>query len=80
MGMCRVNAIRPGAAAQAVIDGIVQQGLAVTALINQQISGQNILPGPVEKGHLSPAMSSGRLDLPCLLQIRRYLFLRDSGI
>ena len=76
MRVGRVHAVLSGAAAQAVIDGVVQNRLTVAALIYQQVSGQHILPCPVEKGYLSPAVGAGELDFPCLLQIGRYLFFR----
>ena len=80
MGICRINCLCPGAAAQAAVDCMVQQRLSAAALVYQQIGRQNIFPCTVEKRNLSPTVCAGQLKRPCFQQIGRCLFFRDSGI
>ena len=44
------------------VDGVVQQGLDLAGGVQAQVQGQNILPRPVEKGHLPAAVGAGELD------------------
>ena len=80
MSQSRVHAILSGAAAQAVVDCVIQNRLTVAALIHQQVSGKHILPCPVEEGYLPPAVGAGQLDIPYLLQIGCHLFFCYSSI